>query len=75
MPDQFDPYRERLVMEMETIWPESLGNIPSTERTQIAEKLHSAADQCASIEYVRTHTGFCRKIMVTESDLARVRGK
>lgn len=72
MPDDFDPYREALIMETITIWPEDFDELEVTEKSRISDALHSAPDGCANLEYVRTHTGFCRQITVTEEDVARV---
>jgi hypothetical protein len=72
MADSFDPYREALVMETETEWPEDLAGLDRAERARISLALHSAPDQASHLEYVRTHTGFCRKIVVTSDDVARV---
>lgn len=73
MVDTFDPYREALVVETATVWPAELGDIPPAEKYQLEEKLHADPQSCAEIEYVRVHTGFCRKITVSPADLARVR--
>jgi hypothetical protein len=72
MPDAYDPYREALVMETDTEWPEALGVVDPAERARISMALHSAPDQAAHLEYVRTHTGFCRRIVVTPDDIARI---
>jgi hypothetical protein len=72
MADSYDPYREALVMETETEWPEDLAGLDRAERARISLALHSAPDQASHLEYVRTHTGFCRKIVVTSDDVARV---
>jgi hypothetical protein len=72
MPDTYDPYREALVMETETEWPEELADVDRAERARISLALHSAPDQASHLEYVRTHTGFCRKIVVTPDDVARI---
>ena len=60
MPDKFDPYREALVMETETHWPEPLVGCPPAERTRLAEALHANPEAASQLEYIRTHTGFCR---------------
>jgi len=70
--DKFDPYREALVMETNTIWPAELDHLPIAEKVRLEGKLHAAPDQCANLEYVRTHTGFCRTITVTATDVARL---
>jgi hypothetical protein len=72
MADTFDPYREALVMETETEWPAELAGLDRGERARISLALHSAPDQASHLEYVRTHTGFCRKIVVTADDVARL---
>lgn len=72
MPDTYDPYREALVMETETEWPEELAAVGHAERARISLALHTAPDQASHLEYVRTHTGFCRKIVVTPDDVERV---
>ncbi len=71
MPDTFDPYREALVMETVTIWPEQtpLG-LEARHRIELA--LHANPEQAAHLEYARTHTGFCRQITVTDADLQRL---
>jgi hypothetical protein len=72
MPDTFDPYREALIMETETIWPAELATIPAATKARVSEQLHAAPDKCAVLNYVRVHTGFCRQITVTQADLDRV---
>jgi len=72
MPDAYDPYREALVMETETVWPEELADVPPGDRAPIARALHENPAQAAHLEYVRVHTGFCRRIVVTPEDLQRV---
>ncbi|NIL97455.1 MAG: hypothetical protein GTO53_07530 [Planctomycetales bacterium] len=73
MADAFDPYREALVMEQRTIWPEEFDGIDPDERAGLEKRLHASAEEAAQLEYQRTHTGFCRQITVTEGDLERVR--
>ncbi|MEX2172071.1 MAG: hypothetical protein WD851_22310 [Pirellulales bacterium] len=72
MADTFDPYREALVVETETEWPAEYEDMPHAERARLERLLHSQPDQAPGLEYVRTHTGFCRKIVVTPDDLARL---
>lgn len=73
MPNEFDPYREALVMEHRTVWPEELDDFEPASRAALEEKLHAAPDEAEDLTYERTHTGFCRQITVTESDLQRVK--
>jgi hypothetical protein len=72
MADKFDPYREALVIESETVWPEELADVPARDRLRIEAELHAHPEQCAGLEYVRMHTGFCRRITVTQDDLGRL---
>jgi hypothetical protein len=72
MPDKFDPYREALVMETVTVWPDEYEALDPARRLQLEQALHADPQQCANLEYVRTHTGFCRKIVVTPDDMQRL---
>jgi hypothetical protein len=73
MANEFDPYREALVMETATIWPEEYDDWEPAERERIAERLHATPAEAAELEYIRMHTGFRRQITVTPTDLERVR--
>ena len=72
MADTFDPYREALVMETETVWPKEYSALPLEERKRISFALHERPAEAASLEYVRVHTGFCRRIVVTPEDVERL---
>jgi hypothetical protein len=72
MADKFDPYREALIVEVETQWPEEYDDWEPAERARVERLLHQSPDEASHLEYVRTHTGFCRRIVVTPEDLARV---
>lgn len=72
MPDKFDPYREALVVETSTIWPEELDDLELDARQRIAESLHADPSSAQQLAYVRMHTGFCREITVTAEDIQRV---
>lgn len=72
MPDTFDAYRERLVVETTTIWPDEYDHIEPADRARIATALHAKPEQASHLEYVRIHTGFTRQITVTAADMARV---
>lgn len=72
MPDSFDPYREALVMETNTVWPDEYRELDAVKRSHIEEALHADPQSCQQIDYVRVHTGFCRQITVTADDLARI---
>lgn len=72
MADQYDPYREKLVMETETIWPDEFDTWEPGDRMAAEIRLHAEPDKAAELEYVRMHTGFLRRIIVTPQDLARI---
>lgn len=72
MSNEFDPYREALVLEQWTVWPDALEHLPAAEKQQLEAQLHTAPQEAAELIYVRTHTGFARQITVTEADLARL---
>ncbi len=72
MSNEFDPYREALVMETSTIWPPDYEDWELAERRRVEEHLHASPEEATELTYIRTHTGFCRQIMVTSEDVARV---
>lgn len=69
----FDPYREALVVETKTLWPEELASVAPPDRSRIEAALHSDPKNAAQLEYLRLPTGFCRQITVTAADLDRLR--
>ena len=71
MADKFDPYREALVVETSTVWPEEY-DLDPRERAQLELRLHENPEAADHLEYIRTHTGFCRQIVVTTDDYQRV---
>lgn len=75
MPNAFDPYREALVIEQTTIWPDSLENPPNAqaERERIERLLHAEPAKAAELAYIRLHTGFHRQITVAAEDLERLK--
>jgi hypothetical protein len=72
MADQYDPYREALIVEVETKWPDEYDDWELAERARVERLLHERPQEASQLEYVRTHTGFCRKITVTPEDLERI---
>jgi hypothetical protein len=75
MSNEYDPYREALVLEQSTTWPEALDDLRPADKQQIEARLHAAPQEAAELTYVRTHTGFERVITVTEADLQRLGAK
>lgn len=72
MANAFDPYREALVVEQHTVWPDDYEDWSFADKERVAELLHAAPADAAELEYVRQHTGFARVITVTPADLDRV---
>jgi hypothetical protein len=72
MPNEFDPYRDALVMEAVTVWPEEYEDWDPESRQRIEQQLHAAPAQAAELEYIRMHTGFRRQINVTPADIERL---
>ena len=72
MANALDPYREALVVETSTIWPDEYQGFDAAQRARIEERLHAEPQAAAEMDYVRLHTGFCRQITVTAADLERL---
>lgn len=72
MPNEFDPYREALVMEQTTIWPDEFDDWQPGDRARVEAALHANPQECSDLAYVRQHSGFSRQITVTEADLERI---
>jgi hypothetical protein len=72
MADDFDPYREALVVETATIWPDEYDDWEPSERRKVEVRLHAEPDKAAHLDYIRQHTGFRRQITVTPQDLERL---
>jgi hypothetical protein len=72
MANEFDPYREALVVETTTIWPEEYDDWSLADRQRIEALLHAEPQKAAQLEYIRQHTGFTRQITVTAEDLERM---
>jgi hypothetical protein len=72
MANAFDPYREALVVEEATVWPDAYDAWEEADRERVGRQLHAAPQQAAELDYLQLHTGFCRQITVTAADLERV---
>ncbi len=70
--DKYDPYRERLVMETETRWDDACAVADPSARERVSLALHEDPRSASNLEYVRTHTGFCRRVTVMPQDLERL---
>ena len=73
MANAFDPYREALVVEANTIWPDEFADLSPVEKGRIEAKLHATAKDAADLDYTRLHTGFSRDITVTAADVERAK--
>jgi hypothetical protein len=71
MANAFDPYREALVVENHTVWPESCEDWSAADKSRVAAFLHAHPRDASDLDYVRQHTGFARVITVTSADLDR----
>jgi hypothetical protein len=72
MADSYNAYRDALVVEESTEWSTEFDALPPAERQRIAEALHAEPQAAQELEYIRTHTGFCRRIIVTPDDVKRL---
>ena len=73
MANAFDPYREALVVETNTVWSSEFDRLTPSEKFRLEEKLHAAPQAAAELDYSRLHTGFSRDITVTQADYDRVK--
>ncbi len=73
MNENFDPYREALVIETKTVWPDDTAGVSSENRQRIETALHADPGEAVNLEYVRLHAGFCRQITVAPADLERLK--
>jgi len=72
MPNTYDPYREALVVENHTIWPDEYEDWSAAERQRVETLLHASPADALDLDYLRHHTGFARVITVTPADLERL---
>lgn len=72
MANAFDPYREALVVEQHTLWPDDYADWSVDDRSRVEALLHASPAEAADLDYARQHTGFARVITVTPEDLERV---
>ncbi len=70
--DKFDARLESLVVEVATDWDKGLENLPADKKREVAQAIHRLPALASILSYERTHTGFIRKITVTEADLGRI---
>jgi hypothetical protein len=73
MPNEFDPYRDALVMETLTVWPDEYDGLDESQRSYIEQRLHAEPQRAADLKYERQHSGFTRIITVTPADIERIK--
>ncbi len=49
MPDEFDPYREALIVETQTVWPDEYDDWEPADRLLAEDKLHAEPDKAALV--------------------------
>ena len=72
MPNVFDPYRDALVVENQTVWAEDYEDWSRSDKLRAEVLLHASPREAVELDYLRQHTGFARILTVTPTDLARV---
>jgi len=72
MPNAFDPYRDALVVENHTVWPEEYEDWSRADKARVESLLHGSPREASDLDYVRQHSGFARVITVAPADLERV---
>ncbi len=70
---EFDRYREALVIETHTVWPDEFADLDVATRSRIAQRLHAEPEKASELDYQRMHSGFARVITVTADDISRVK--
>ncbi|MBI84377.1 MAG: hypothetical protein CMJ81_14365 [Planctomycetaceae bacterium] len=69
MADKYDPYREALIVEENTVWSEDFDELEPEIRRRVEVALHADPEAVAHLEYVRMHTGFCRQVTATAEEV------
>ncbi len=72
MANEYDPYRDAMVVETATVWPDEYDGWDEADRARVEASLHAEPQAAVQLDYDRMHTGFCRKITVTADDLQRL---
>lgn len=75
MANEFDPYREALVVEQVTLWPDDCYGLNREEKQTVESTLHKEPQLAAELSYLRLATGFVRRIKVTSHDVSRILGR
>jgi hypothetical protein len=67
----YDPYKDALVVEEETIWPEGVANFDESVRQAIERLAHARPETAEKLAYIKLPTGFCRRITLTPAQVDR----
>lgn len=70
--EKYDERRDKLVMEMRTLWDPSLASLSEQDKHWLSRALHAKPQLAGKISYERSHTGFVREITVTVADVERL---
>ncbi|MGB9687965.1 MAG: hypothetical protein ACPLRM_02585 [Anaerolineae bacterium] len=74
MANEYDPYREALVVEKIFLWPKEFDHQPQDIRNRVEHELDAHPQRAEQLAYVRLPVGFRREITITASDIERVLG-
>lgn len=69
---KYDSRLDLLVMETRTLWDDDAGDLTDDDKQWLVHELHRHPQEAAKIEYERSHTGFCRTITCTATDIERL---
>ncbi|MBC7350963.1 MAG: hypothetical protein H5U08_01285 [Thermogutta sp.] len=74
MANEYDPYREALVVEKIFLWPKELDHHPEELRRRVEHELDAHPQHAEQLAYVRLPVGFRREITITVNDIERILG-
>jgi len=74
MANEYDPYREALVVEKIFLWPKELDHYSQDIRNRLEHELDANPQQAEQLAYVRLPVGFRREITITAGDIQRILG-
>lgn len=73
MANEYDPYREALVVEKVFRWALDSAEVSPELRAAVEGELDRRPQLAADLAYVRLPTGFRREITITKEDVDRIR--
>ncbi|MCS7237336.1 MAG: hypothetical protein NZ899_03595 [Thermoguttaceae bacterium] len=72
MGDAYDPYRDALVIEEETVWSPDGERLAPEVRLAIHRLVHAKPWLAGELFYIRVFTGFIRRIVLRPEDVERL---